>query len=58
MPRYDYKCKKCGIIEIEHRMNEKIEECPKCKGKIKKLISSSDFILKGEGWTPKHYGDK
>lgn len=58
MPRYDYKCKKCGVIEIEHKMNEKVKICPKCGEKIEKLINSPSISFKGEGWTPKYHENK
>ncbi|MCL4558748.1 MAG: zinc ribbon domain-containing protein [Deltaproteobacteria bacterium] len=40
------------------KISEKpISACPKCKGKVKRLISdSSSFILKGSGWYETDYG--
>lgn len=42
MPTYEYRCESCGDMEIIHTMTEKAwAECPKCKGKIERLISST-----------------
>lgn len=52
MPIREYeKCKKCGRegFEMFVRMNEKVY-CPVCGEKLKSLISSTSFILKGGGW--------
>ena len=51
MPLFDYKCKKCGIIEILVLEEDEEIICPKCKGKVEKQISyKSNFQLKGKGW--------
>ena len=53
MPIYEYKCQDCGsIFEHFQKISDKdIEVCKVCsKGKVKKLISSSGFRLKGSGW--------
>ena len=53
MPIYEYKCQDCGsIFEHFQKISDKdIDACKVCsKGKVKKLISSSGFILKGSGW--------
>ena len=53
MPIYEYKCQDCGsIFEHFQKISDKdIDVCKVCsKGKVKKLISSSGFILKGSGW--------
>lgn len=52
MPIREYeKCKKCGRKEFEKfvGMNEEVY-CPICGEKLKSLISSNSFILKGDGW--------
>ena len=53
MPTYDYICEKCNN-RFEHfqKISDKdIDVCKVCsKGKVKKLISSSGFRLKGSGW--------
>lgn len=52
MPIYEYACDTCDdILETYQRMtDEPRTECPSCQGKLTKLISSSTFHLKGEGW--------
>lgn len=55
MPRYDYLCETCGVMELEHSMNEEIKECPTCKREIKKMISASPVIWKCNGNTPKFF---
>lgn len=58
MPTYEYECLKCGeLFEVFQRMSDfPLEECPKCKGKIKRLISSgSGLIFKGKGFYATDY---
>jgi putative FmdB family regulatory protein len=52
MPIYEYQCPKCGQqTEILHQSQERRRPvCPECGGRMKKMISSSAFILKGSGW--------
>ena len=53
MPIYEYKCEDCGsIFEHFQKISDKdLDVCKTCsKGKVKKLISSSRFRLKGSGW--------
>lgn len=58
---YLYFCDLCGEMEIEHKMSEKIDDCPICKSKnictkIKRLITKSQgFILCGGGWAKDNY---
>lgn len=59
MPIYEYHCQKCGIIEITQKITDKASSrCPKCKGRIKKLISHTSFQLKGTGWYATDYARK
>ena len=59
MPIYEYHCQKCSIIEITQKITDKaLSRCPKCKGKIKKLISHTSFQLKGTGWYATDYARK
>jgi putative FmdB family regulatory protein len=59
MPIYEYHCQRCGIIEITQKITDKaLSRCPKCKGKIKKLISHTSFHLKGTGWYATDYARK
>ncbi|MBZ4687229.1 MAG: hypothetical protein PWQ96_828 [Clostridia bacterium] len=46
MPRYDYRCEKCGIFEKEQRITEPaLEKCPQCNGPVKRIISKNVGIL-------------
>ncbi|MFP6654116.1 MAG: zinc ribbon domain-containing protein [Myxococcota bacterium] len=59
MPTYDYQCQKCEFeFEREQRITENpIKTCPKCKSRrAKRLLSASNFILKGGGWYADGYG--
>ena len=59
MPTYDYQCQKCDFeFEREQRITEDpIKTCPKCKSRqAKRLLSASNFILKGGGWYADGYG--
>ncbi|HMN48208.1 MAG TPA: zinc ribbon domain-containing protein [Ignavibacteriaceae bacterium] len=58
MPTYDYKCLSCSYkFEVFQSMNSKlIEECPKCGGKVKRLIGAgSGPIFKGKGFYQTDY---
>lgn len=60
MPVYEYQCQKCGK---RHEVMQKFSDpllttCPVCKGKLKKLISNTSFVLKGTGWYVTDYARK
>ena len=62
MPTYIYKCETHGEFEVEHSINDKLEECPHCKAEgkegvtVERLISGgSNFILQGSGWASTGY---
>jgi putative FmdB family regulatory protein len=58
MPRYDYKCKECGEIEVEQKMSDNpLTKCPKC-GNIdfNKMVSKgTGVIFKGSGFYENDY---
>ena len=59
MPIYEYQCGKCGTFEVTQRITKKsLSRCPTCKSKVKKLISSTSFQLKGTGWYVTDYARK
>jgi putative FmdB family regulatory protein len=60
MPIYEYTCPKCGEFEVTQRItDDPLKKCPTCKStKIKKLISSTSFHLKGTGWYVTDYARK
>jgi len=58
MPTYEYQCLKCGIgFEAFQKMSdEALQECPQCRGKVKRLISSgAGIIFKGKGFYATDY---
>ena len=53
MPTYDYECKGCGHeFQKEQRITENpAKKCPSCGAmKAKRLVSRTNFVLKGSGW--------
>ena len=60
-PTYNYECTKCGYeFEEFHKMTDPpVEKCPKCTGKVRKLISAgSGIIFKGSGFYTTDYKKK
>ncbi|HOU35870.1 MAG TPA: zinc ribbon domain-containing protein [Candidatus Omnitrophota bacterium] len=58
MPNYDYECAKCGYtFEVFQKMTDhKLTRCPKCKGKVKRLIGAgTGIIFKGSGFYQTDY---
>ena len=58
MPTYDYKCGKChDVFEYFQNMTDKpLAKCPKCNGKIRRLVSGgSGLIFKGTGFYKTDY---
>ena len=60
MPVYEYECNQCKeIFEIFHKIDEDCKvACPKCLGPVRKLISATNFILKGSGFYVNDYPSK
>jgi putative FmdB family regulatory protein len=59
MPIYEYACPKCGEFEVTQRITEDpLRKCPTCKSKVRKLMSSTSFQLKGSGWYATDYAKK
>lgn len=51
MPIYEYRCEKCGDFELTQRISDPpAQRCPQCRRKVRRLISSTSFQLKGSGW--------
>ena len=51
MPIYEYACEHCGVFEEMQRITDPpLAKCPKCKRKVRRLISQTSFQLKGSGW--------
>lgn len=60
MPIYEYECSKCKeVFEILHKIDEDCKvACPKCLEPARKLISASNFVLKGAGFYVNDYPSK
>ncbi|HEB76673.1 MAG TPA: zinc ribbon domain-containing protein [Nitrospirae bacterium] len=52
MPIYEYLCLKCEkqLEAVQKFSDAPLSTCPECGGDLKKLISSTSFVLKGTGW--------
>jgi putative FmdB family regulatory protein len=51
MPIYEYRCARCGDFEQSQRITDPpLDRCPTCRRKVRRLISSTSFQLKGSGW--------
>jgi putative FmdB family regulatory protein len=53
MPTYEYECQKCGhrFEEFQSMTAKPLSRCPKCKGKVKRLIGAgAGFLFKGSGF--------
>ena len=53
MPTYDYLCKECDyrFEEFQSITAPPLESCPKCHGRVERLISSGNgLIFKGSGF--------
>ena len=52
MPIYEYQCTKCNKkSEVMQKISdEPLTVCSECGGELKKLITSTSFVLKGDGW--------
>jgi putative FmdB family regulatory protein len=57
VPIYEYQCQKCNtIFEAFHKIDEDFNSvCPRCLGQARKIISASNFILKGSGFYVNDY---
>ena len=61
MPTYEYECLTCGhrFEEFQKMSDEPVKICPKCKGKVRKLISKGGgIIFKGPGFYATDYARK
>ncbi len=58
MPTYEYECTECGyhFEKFQSMKEDPISFCPKCGGKVIRLISKNvNFILKGSGFYKTDY---
>jgi putative FmdB family regulatory protein len=60
MPLYEYECESCGhrFERIQKFSDPIVEECPKCGGKVQKLLSTPAIQFKGSGWYITDYARK
>ena len=59
MPTYEYKCRDCGYTfeKFQNMKDKPIEKCPKCEGRVQRLISGGGgIIFKGSGFYATDYG--
>lgn len=60
MPLYEYECENEGdrFEVIQKFSDEPLTTCPKCGGKVRKLLSSPAIQFKGSGWYITDYARK
>jgi putative FmdB family regulatory protein len=58
MPIYEFECRKCKAhTEVFQKMNDKQPtKCPKCGGRLERLISAPAIQFKGSGFYLTDYG--
>ena len=57
MPIYGYRCSNCGNqFEVYQKMSdEPVESCPKCQGKVRKILYPTGVVFKGSGYYSTDY---
>ena len=57
MPTYGYRCGSCGHeFEIRQRITDQaLATCPKCGGKLSKMLYPAGIIFKGSGYYTTDY---
>lgn len=58
MPVYEYECNSCGgRFEVTRKFSDPaVSACSLCdSAEIRKLLSSTSFVLKGSGWYATDY---
>jgi putative FmdB family regulatory protein len=60
MPIYEYECDKCRcrFDKRQRFSDEPVAECPKCKGKSKRVMVPAPVIFKGSGFYVNDYPNK
>lgn len=59
MPIYEYRCQGCGSEweEVQKITESPVEVCPECgEPQAHRLISRTNFVLRGAGWYVSDYG--
>ena len=59
MPIYEYRCKNCGKeFEVLQKVDDPpVVTCKYCQGEASRIISLTNFQLKGTGWYATDYKD-
>jgi len=57
VPIYGYRCTSCGHeFEIQQKMSdEPLKVCPRCQGKLQKMLYPTGVIFKGSGFYSTDY---
>ena len=52
MPTYGYRCRSCGHeFEVLQKISDPpLKTCPKCAGKLDKMVYAAGIIYKGSGY--------
>ncbi len=53
MPTYEYECQRCShtFERFQSMTDEPLKRCPKCKGKIRRMIGTgAGLLFKGSGF--------
>lgn len=52
MPTYEYACRDCGhhLEVVQSFRDERLTECPRCEGSLRKVFSPAGIIFKGSGY--------
>ena len=61
MPLYEYECQNCHsrVERIEKTFDgPRLKVCPKCKGRMERLVSRPSIQFKGSGWYVTDYARK
>ena len=60
MPLYEYQCEACGhrFEKIQKFSDPPVDTCPRCGGKVRKLLSSPAIQFKGSGFYITDYAKK
>jgi putative FmdB family regulatory protein len=61
MPIYEYRCGACDhhLEALQKMTDSPLRKCPQCgKSQLKRLVSASQFRLKGSGWYETDFKNK
>lgn len=54
----DFKCPKCKMVSPDVPTSVKDQWCPYCGVPMNRIYTPPVVMFKGDGFTPKFYGDK